>query len=406
MLVRFISQPDRELVGDEIVAHLEAPETIRFWAASAWVRVSALERLQPQLGTFSARVPPNECRGLFGVDLGGTTREALELAAQRFGRARVFHASGNPRRTFHPKLFLVERALSAHVYVGSANMTAGGFWGNFETGVLVELDLESPEDVAFLADIRRWFARWWSDPNGSRPVNAGTIAALEADPEIRLPREGDVRRLIASRRGRAGAPARAFPNRVVGLRRFPAPPAGVDRAGEQDGGNVDAVEAIAVGDMRPPRRRADRRVLVAGIPRDRWRQVGFNRTVVEEYFRVFTNGDALSVQGVSQSGALRQARASQLVLAASNQNHRIEFPEPDGRADPRPHRGILVVLETAFRTFRYMSIRPGDVGYAELQQQLLARPALGDARSNDTKRVLMRYGELQDAWPGACPLRP
>lgn len=388
---------------------LRSPETKRFWAASAWVRQPALRRLEADLRPLKARVRAGQCRGLFGVDLGGSTREGLELAAELFGQARVFHFSGSPPRTFHPKLYLFELRDSAVVIVGSSNLTSGGFWGNFEFSTIIELDLALDADLAFLEDVRDWYQLWWSEPNGSRPVNARTIAALETDPSIRLPRERDVRKIVGSRGPGAGiwSGERAFPEPVRGLMRMPRRPAGVDAAAEQDEQPTVIVPALPIEEIAAPSRVNDLRVLLAGVPHDRWKQVGFNREVTENFFRVFRNGDPLSVQGVTQRGEVLELRESQLILPkTSNQNHRIEFPEPDRRGDPRPDYAILVVLERSFRLVRYMSLRPGDTAYAAVKNKLAARPAFGASRKPETKRAVITYRELKRVWPGRCQLHP
>jgi hypothetical protein len=116
--------------------------------------------------------------------------------------------------------------------------------------------------------------------------------------------------------------------------------------------------------------------------------------------------DVLWVEGINQKGAaLPPKQASLIYPSGSNQNHRIEFPEPDGRGDPRPDRAILVVLERSFRTFRYMSLRPGDSAYPELKHELSTRTPVGLSRSPDTRRVLMSYGDLKAVWPHRSSLR-
>jgi hypothetical protein len=407
MRARFIDQPARELLGDELLGLLRSADTRRFWAASAWVRRPGLRRMETELAAFSRRVKADDCRGLFGVDLGGTTREGLELAGRLFGQARVFHSNGKPVRTFHPKLYLFEQPGLATVYVGSANLTTGGLWGNFEAGTLLELDLAEAADAELLDEVRAWYERWWSDPDGSRPVSPTTLRDLEADPEVRLPREGEVRKVLAEGKPSRGPGKRVFPGRVKGLKRIPPPPPDVDDQPEPEQPPAVVLPGLPLEEIETAAREDDLRVLLAGIPRDRWKQVGLNREVTEDFFHVYVNGDVLWIQGVAQSGAVGSPKQATLVFpSGSNQNHRIEFPEPDGRGDPRPERAILVVLERSFRTFRYMSLRPGDTGYTEVKRELTAREGFGTARKPETKRVLLSYGELKAAWPGRCPLRP
>jgi hypothetical protein len=404
--IRFVNQPARDLLGDELLGLLRSTDTHRFWAASAWVRRPALRRLESELSAFSRRVKAKDCRGLFGVDLGGTTREGLELASSLFGQARVFHSSGSPVRTFHPKLYLFEQPGLATLFVGSANLTTGGLWANFEAGTLIELDLTAATDAELLDEVHAWYEQWWLDPNGSLPVSSATLTALEADPEIRLPREGDVRKVLA-----ANTPARktkrTFPRPVKGLKQIPQLPRDADGQAEPEQPPTVLLPGLPLEEIETAAHEDDLRVLLAGVPRDRWKQVGLNREVTEGFFHVYANGDVLWIQGVDQSGALGPVKQATLVFpSGSNQNHRIEFPEPDGRGDPKPDRAILVVLERSFRTFRYMSLRPGDEAYINIQRELSAREAFGTARKPETKRVLMTYGELKAIWPGPCLLRP
>ncbi|HEY7455683.1 MAG TPA: hypothetical protein VH703_00275 [Solirubrobacterales bacterium] len=188
---------------------------------------------------------------------------------------------------------------------------------------------------------------------------------------------------------------------------MPPPPPGTEERIEREQPETVAVPGLPLEEIETPGRDADLRVLLAGVPRDRWKQVGFNREVAESFFHVYVNGDILWVQGVDQRGAVGPVRQATLVFpSATNQNHRIEFAEPEGRRDPRPERAILVVLERSFRTFRYMSLRPGDAAYAALKRELAAGAAFGAARKPETKRVVLSYRELKAAWPGPCPLRP
>ena len=405
MRIRIVEQPSRELLGEEIQSLLQGPVS-RFWVASAWVRRPALRRLESDLRNFKQRVAAADSRALVGVDLGGTTREGLELAAELFGESRVFHSSGSPVRTFHPKLYLFEHDAGAVVFVGSANLTTGGLWGNFETGALIELDASLPDDAQVIDQVRDWYEQLWSDPDGARPNNGTTLAELEADPTISLPREGEVRQILAGSRPAGRTSARAF-RPVKGLKPIPPAPPG-DEAGDTNEQPPSVpVLGIPLEEIETPGNEDDLRVLVAGVPRDRWKQVGFNREVTEGFFRVYVNGDVLWIQGVAQAGALNPPKEAKLVFpSGSNQNHRIEFPEPDDRADPKPDRALLVVLERSFRTFRYMSLRPGDTGYTEMLAETVAREGLGTARKPETKRVLMTYAELKAAWPGPCPLGP
>lgn len=405
MEIELVDQPAGELLCDRLRPLLADAATSGLLVASAWVRRPGLALIAPEVAALRARLPARAVRGLFGIDLGGTTVEGLETALASFGTVRVFHSAGQPRRTFHPKVYVVEQVDRAVVCIGSANLTFGGIGGNFETAALVTLDLEQDDDRAFLDQVRGWYERLWDDPDAAIPLTNSRLGRLVADPAVWVPREREARKLFrtAGSGGRRGDRGSLFnaPRGLPPLPRVPTPDP-ID-----DEPEVTVVEAIPIEELATPADAGKLRALLAYVPHDRWRQVGFSRAITEGFFRVFNNGDIMWTEGVTQTGRVLAARTAKLINpTGSNDNHRIELPEPDGRPNPQPDRGIVVVLERSLRSFRYMHLRPGDRAYDAMAREIAARPAFGLNRKPDTKRVSLRYGELRAAWPGACPLRP
>jgi len=80
-----------------------------------------------------------------GIDLDGTSREALQELISWGVSARVF-SNASPRSTFHPKAYLFESGRSAVFFVGSNNLTDGGFYTNHE--LAVRMDFDFPVDRA------------------------------------------------------------------------------------------------------------------------------------------------------------------------------------------------------------------------------------------------------------------
>ncbi len=58
---------------------------------------------------------------------------------------------------FHPKVYVLEGPNSAWISVGSSNLTCEGLFRNFEANILIELDLASDADRAYLAELTVWF---------------------------------------------------------------------------------------------------------------------------------------------------------------------------------------------------------------------------------------------------------
>lgn len=108
---------------------------------SAFVSGNGLRALSPLLDIFLSG--GNSVEIIFGVDRGGTNRDALQRL-HAFRRAypgqasvRLFHAPA-PASIFHPKLYLLETGSRLRVVLGSANLTLPGLSTNLESLVLYE----------------------------------------------------------------------------------------------------------------------------------------------------------------------------------------------------------------------------------------------------------------------------
>lgn len=95
---------------------------------------------------------------IVGIDNGITTHDALSYLKRRFPDASlfVFHDK-SPRKVFHHKLVILENEHTLVCVVGSANLTLGGMFSNFESAIVGEFDkIKDAECVASLA--RTWDA--------------------------------------------------------------------------------------------------------------------------------------------------------------------------------------------------------------------------------------------------------
>jgi hypothetical protein len=142
-----------------------------------------------------------ELRISVGIDLGGTSREALEELLRWECEAFVFH-NPNPRATFHPKAYLFERQDAATLFVGSNNLTDGGFYTNYEAATRYEFDL--PAYAGDYEAILEPLAPFLFPQPGEvvQPLDADLIQTLAARGE--LPSEAEARR---KNRRRANEPA-------------------------------------------------------------------------------------------------------------------------------------------------------------------------------------------------------
>lgn len=409
MRIELVDQPFTTSMYEQLRELIADDATSGFYVASAWARQPAIAMLEDELDPLRTRLPAGGVRGLFGIDMGGTTVEGLQAAVGCFGAVKVFHHPGRPTRTFHPKVYVVERKDDVVAFIGSANLTRGGIGGNFEATVRLEADRSLEVDRIFLERLRDWYNRLWNDPNATIAVSKASLGALLVDAKAWLPTEAQAQ--AANRRGgpgqgKGGRGSSLF-SPMTGLPPLPPFPAGRRPLPDEraNGAREAAEPQFEAGELITPADSSMLRVLVAYIPHDRWGQIGFSKVVTESFFRLFDNGNVAWVEGVKQDGATLPARETRLVNpTGSNDNHRVELPEPDRRDNPKPERGIVVVLERSLRTFRYMHLRPGDTAYDPLAGEIGGRPPFGPGVPERTKRVVMSHGELVEAWPGSCPL--
>ncbi|HEY8227074.1 MAG TPA: phospholipase D family protein [Pyrinomonadaceae bacterium] len=146
--MEFITQPFGAVrLGDFLLSHLGDPQWTVFRSAVAFAKRSGTQFIHQPLLDFSTRA---QARISVGVDLYGTSREALSDLLDATPGGEVFVYRNNGPYTFHPKVYLFKSAERADVLVGSGNLTRGGLFTNYEASLVVSLDLFVPQDTAFL----------------------------------------------------------------------------------------------------------------------------------------------------------------------------------------------------------------------------------------------------------------
>ena len=213
-----IAQPGVQL-GIEISELLDADEgltSIRL--VSAFVGLRTILRLRDQL--LACVAEGADLRLTIGIDMGGTSREVLEELLRWDCEVYVFH-NAIPRATFHPKFYLFETESSATLFIGSNNLTDGGFFTNYE--VSTRYDFEFPEDDD---EFERVVAplEIFLEPSGitAQRLDSDLIQVLSARGELLTEAESRSRR-----RGQSARPSRAggdIPANPFGAVSMPMPP--------------------------------------------------------------------------------------------------------------------------------------------------------------------------------------
>lgn len=141
--------------GQVIRRWLNDPACTEFAIASAYVTLSGLRALQPDLTRAFTRGNMH-VRFLTGIKDCFTEVESLEYLlrlANRFPERLTVRLSRNPR--FHAKCFLFKVDSLSKVIVGSANLTSGGMTVDGELSIQIETDRENPS----ASRLWRWFER-------------------------------------------------------------------------------------------------------------------------------------------------------------------------------------------------------------------------------------------------------
>jgi HKD family nuclease len=157
-----LNQPSEGRLGVALVDAIQQTGATGFDAVrilSAYVKRSGVSLLYQPLKDFRQR--GGSVRAAVGIDSGNTSKEGLALLLECADEVYVFHDK-NPARTFHPKMYLLEKGgLRAVGYVGSSNLTHGGLLSNFELNVRLEFDLTVDQSRRQFDELTETF-RWYS----------------------------------------------------------------------------------------------------------------------------------------------------------------------------------------------------------------------------------------------------
>ncbi len=172
--LKVLIQPYRESASAQtfLTTALEDPEVSEVLILTAWLRRSGLDLLIPGLEALRQR--NGTSRLLFGVDLLGTSRQAVALAKQHVTDLRVVHDPS--ARTFHPKMYLARGERTGYAAIGSNNLTAGGLWHNYEGAVTAVFDPRREREIS--DGIERFARRLANDVAICKPVTRHVFSRL------------------------------------------------------------------------------------------------------------------------------------------------------------------------------------------------------------------------------------
>lgn len=154
-----IIQPEGPFrLGDFLKQNFANQQWEEFRAAVAFIKRSGTKHIRHDLADFARRA---KVKMTAGIDADGTSIEGLTdllEAVDHCGEIWIFH-NANPS-TFHPKIYLFKNQFAAEIVIGSANLTEGGLYTNYEAGMKITLDLNNADDAVFLAVIETKLDQW------------------------------------------------------------------------------------------------------------------------------------------------------------------------------------------------------------------------------------------------------
>src|SRR5688572_11037812 len=107
----------------------------------AYAKTGPLLRMSAFINNW--REQGKRVRAIIGVDMNGTSKQALEFALASFDETYITHSTSHS--TFHPKFYLFFGADEAICFHGSHNLTVGGTETNLEGGAVIRMDRPADE---------------------------------------------------------------------------------------------------------------------------------------------------------------------------------------------------------------------------------------------------------------------
>lgn len=145
MNICYITQPDQfhGQILNTLLAQVPPPR--RVIIVSAFAGLQTVMRFKHSL--LGLAESGAVVRIVIGVDMRGTSREVLQELAT-WTQVEVFvYRHRRPGHTFHPKIALIESPSQADVFVGSNNLTEGGFFRNYEAASRITYSLPADADA-------------------------------------------------------------------------------------------------------------------------------------------------------------------------------------------------------------------------------------------------------------------
>lgn len=153
--MELMNQPFSGQLGNRLIESLESADYHTLNFAVAFAKNSGVLRIKDSLEKFRAR--GGIVNAFVGVDLGGTSYEALTALLLHTNSLNVVHAENG--QTFHTKTYQFIGKDNSLMVVGSHNLTGGGLWTNLESSVLIQADGSCADSTRMLKEASDYIAK-------------------------------------------------------------------------------------------------------------------------------------------------------------------------------------------------------------------------------------------------------
>ena len=168
-------------IGAEIIKTLKSGAYSDFKIAVAYARNSGINRIYNELADFSKN--GDEMTVIAGIDQKNTSYQAL-FNLKTFTKDNLYvHHDKNFSITFHPKVYIFGNEETEKIIIGSSNLTAGGFFLNYEANIDVQLS-QNKESKEFQQQLANYWKTLITDENTkkcdstllNKMLDAGAVA--------------------------------------------------------------------------------------------------------------------------------------------------------------------------------------------------------------------------------------
>lgn len=130
---------------------LQVPQYNELVMSVAFAKTGPLLRMASLIVKW--REQGKRVRAIIGIDLNGTSKQALEFALASFDETYITHSTSHS--TFHPKFYLYFGPDEAICFHGSHNLTVGGTETNLEGGAIIRMNRPA-DDATFEEALSCW----------------------------------------------------------------------------------------------------------------------------------------------------------------------------------------------------------------------------------------------------------